>query len=100
MYDAPSAPAAKPTFVRKAAFWRIPVTAAPASAEVTNERSGTGFCCEPKVPGLAPDGSTLLVRQRIATGQFDWNLKAPAEPTGRLRSDVEDVDDVANLPGG
>src|SRR5713101_6034819 len=73
-------------FVRKAAFCRIPATMAPASAEFRNESSGTGFCCEPKVPVYCPVGSTLLVRHRIPTGPSDLNLRAPEEPTGRLRS--------------
>src|SRR5258706_5907389 len=60
----------------------MPVTAAPASADERNDRTGTGLCCAPNVPGRAPDGSTLLVRQRIATGASDWNRSAPADPTG------------------
>ncbi len=76
------------------------MTAAPASADVTNDRSGTGFCCEPNVPGLAPAGSTLLVRQSIATGHSDWNLSAPADPTGRLSSESRTSTTSRILPAG
>src|ERR1039457_1579507 len=74
-------------FVRNVAFWRMPVTTAPASADMRNERSGVGFCWAPYVPGLTPRGSTLLVRHRIATGASDMKRNAPAKPTGRLSSE-------------
>src|SRR5215831_9708364 len=82
---APSAPAANPMLVRNAEFWRTPVVAAPASPDVRKESRGTGVCCDPKVPGFAPVGSTLLVRQTIATGQFEVNRSAPVDPTGSPR---------------
>ena len=82
----PSPPDAIAMLVRYDAFCLTPVMTAPASADERNDRSGTGFCCEPNVPGFAPVGSTFEVRQRIPTGLSDVKRTAPADPTGRLSS--------------
>jgi len=37
----------------------------------------------PEAAGPSAVGSTLLVRQRTATGQSDVNRSAPEEPTGK-----------------
>src|SRR5512140_1852347 len=99
-YAAPSAPAAKPTFVRKAAFWRMPVTTAPASADIRKDSNERGFCCAPNVPGTTPNGSTLLVRQRTATGTSVRNRRAPADPTGRPRSESRTSTTSRIFPAG
>ena len=74
--------------------------AAPASADVRNDRRGTGFCCEPNVPCRTPEGSTLLVRQRIATGQSDLSLSAPTDPIGRPSNEFRTSTTSRIFPAG
>src|SRR5664280_2024727 len=87
-------------FVRNAPFCRMPVTTAPASADIRKERSCLGFCWAPYVPGLIPAGSTLLVRQRIATDASDLKRNAPAEPTGRPSSESSTSTTSRIFPAG
>src|SRR5664280_1657217 len=87
-------------FVRNAPFCRMPVTTAPASADIRKERSCLGFCWAPYVPGLIPAGATLLGRQRIATDASDLKRNAPAEPTGRPSSESSTSTTSRIFPAG
>ena len=91
---APSGPAAKPVFVRNDPFCRIPVTTAPASADVRNERSGDGLLLGAVRARIRARGVHVARPAEDRDGRVRREAQRPGGTDRKTEERLEDVHDV------